>query len=214
MKWARRLAGKMAFAPCGVLPSTQSKSLLRICGVGEVIGSSRLVVKEREPPTFRMVTGVRRMHRNPTLVFAGGVIFLTAIVALVSANFDRPSSHTVTLTWNPPARVRGLAISGYNVYRSTAAGGPYVPLARDISGTAYKDALVSSGRTYYYVVTSVDSAGRESSYSEELKTVIPWVIRGGTQCWSLAGFSDYIVITNMSARILHWPHLDLKALVR
>jgi fibronectin type 3 domain-containing protein len=91
----------------------------------------------------------------------------------VSALLDRPTAHSVALTWNAPAPVDGVTIVGYNIYRGTTAGGPYVPIALHVSETAYKDTLVNNDRTYYYVVTAVDSAGRESAYSEEIKAVIP-----------------------------------------
>ena len=114
-----------------------------------------------------------RIHRKRTPLFIGGAVVLAIVVVLVSAVIDRPTAHSVSLTWNAPAPVEGVTITGYNIYRSTTAGGPYVPISFHVSGTAYKDTLVSGGRTYYYVITSVDSAGHESAYSEELKTEIP-----------------------------------------
>src|SRR6185369_1891146 len=97
----------------------------------------------------------------------------TTLAIVVSAVLDRPTPHTITLTWNSPTPVEGVTLTGYNVYRSTTAGGPYVPIAFDVREMAYKDTLVSGARTYYYVVTSVDSRGHESAYSEEIKTVVP-----------------------------------------
>jgi fibronectin type 3 domain-containing protein len=116
---------------------------------------------------------VRHIHRNRTLVVTGGALILATLVVVVSAVIDQPTSHSVALTWSAPAPVDGVTIAGYNIYRSTTAGGPYIPIAFHVSETAYKDTLVSSPRTYYYVVTSVDTVGRESAYSEEIKTVIP-----------------------------------------
>jgi fibronectin type 3 domain-containing protein len=114
------------------------------------------------------------MHRNRTLLISSGAVALaTTLAIVVSPVLDRPTPHTISLTWNLPAPVEGVTLTGYNVYRSTTAGGPYVLIAFDVSERSYKDALVSGGRTYYYVVTSVDSRGHESAYSEEIKTVIP-----------------------------------------
>jgi len=42
-----------------------------------------------------------------------------------------------------------------------------------ISTTSYVDAGVSSGQTYYYVATEVDSSGMESSYSSQVSATIP-----------------------------------------
>ncbi|SFM11485.1 hypothetical protein [Pelosinus propionicus] len=57
--------------------------------------------------------------------------------------------------------------TGYNVKRSTAAGGPYTAIATNITGTSYVDTTVTNRTTYYYVVTAVDSNGNESSNSNE-----------------------------------------------
>jgi fibronectin type 3 domain-containing protein len=117
---------------------------------------------------------VRKMDRDRTLLILGGALVVaTTLVIVVSAVLDKPTPHAITLIWNSPAPVEGVTLTGYNVYRSTTAGGPYVPIAFNVSERAYKDTLVSGARTYYYVVTSVDSRGHESAYSEEIKTVVP-----------------------------------------
>jgi fibronectin type 3 domain-containing protein len=114
------------------------------------------------------------MRRNRILLIAVGAIFVaTTLAMVVSAILDRPTTHSVTLTWNSPVTVEGVRFTGYNIYRGTTAGGPYVPIAFNVSERGYKDTLVSGARTYYYVVTSVDSRGHESAYSTEIRTVIP-----------------------------------------
>jgi hypothetical protein len=92
----------------------------------------------------------------------------------------------VLLSWNATTDCNGGAVSGYNLYRSTAPGGPYTKVNTSlITGTQYDDLTVSStmaqyttsaaasGTTYYYVVTSVDAQGDESVHSQEAS--------GGTQ---------------------------------
>ena len=117
---------------------------------------------------------VKSTHRKQPLVLAGaGISAAILIIAVLSTVPQKPTTHSVSLTWNAPAATGGVPIIGYNVYRSTTAGGPYVPLALNVDTTAYKDALISGGRTYFYVVTSLDSKGRESKYSEELRVSIP-----------------------------------------
>ena len=37
--------------------------------------------------------------------------------------------HSVTLTWEAPQAVTGVSVVGYNVYRSTTSGLPFVKLA-------------------------------------------------------------------------------------
>jgi len=114
------------------------------------------------------------MHRNRTLLIVGGAVVLaTTLAIVVSAVLDRPTPHNITLTWNSPVTVEGVRFTGYNIYRGTTAGGPYVPIAFDVREMAYKDTLVSGARTYYYVVTALDSRGHQSAYSEEIKTAVP-----------------------------------------
>jgi len=79
-------------------------------------------------------------------------------------------SHTVSLSWTPGAPT----FSGFNVYRGTSSGGPYTRVDTSmVPSTSYLDASVSSGKTYYYVATEVDTAGTESGYSGEVSAVIP-----------------------------------------
>ena len=98
-----------------------------------------------------------------------------AVGAALSVFFTGCSAkpHRVTLTWGSPQSAPGNSISGYNVYRSTTSGRDFVRLATGVSGPSYEDRLVSGGRTYYYVVTAVDRAGRESSFSGEARAAIP-----------------------------------------
>jgi fibronectin type 3 domain-containing protein len=69
--------------------------------------------------------------------------------------------------------VPGVTIAGYNLYRSTTSGGPFIKLASNLTAPHYEDGLVGSGRTYFYVVTAIDQNGRESRYSNEARAVIP-----------------------------------------
>jgi endoglucanase len=65
-------------------------------------------------------------------------------------------------------------VAGYDVYRSEVSGGPYSKLtATLVTGDTYTDPTVQGGLTYYYVVTSVTSAGMQSAYSGESSATIP-----------------------------------------
>jgi hypothetical protein len=80
------------------------------------------------------------------------------------------AAHSVNLSWQNP----GSSVVGYNIYRGTKHGGPYQILNSAINApTNYTDFKVSSGTTYYYVATAVDSAGKESAYSNESTAAIP-----------------------------------------
>jgi hypothetical protein len=78
--------------------------------------------------------------------------------------------HTVSLNW----RASTSTVNGYNVYRSTVNGSGFVKLNTSlISSLTYSDGSVSSGTTYFYVATSVDSGGDESSNSNQATAVVP-----------------------------------------
>jgi len=78
--------------------------------------------------------------------------------------------HSVTLTWGSSPST----VSGYNIYRSTVNGSSYIKINSSIlTRLSYNDASVQSGTTYYYVTTAVDSAGNESSYSNQVSALIP-----------------------------------------
>lgn len=79
--------------------------------------------------------------------------------------------HSVTLTWNPSTSSN---VVGYNIYRSGQSGGPYAKINSALDpSTTDVDNNVQSGSTYYYVVTAVDSSGRESVFSNQTTAVIP-----------------------------------------
>jgi len=85
----------------------------------------------------------------------------------------RSYPHSVTLSWQPPASTPGESVAGYNVYRGTQPGGPYEVIASRVPQPIYVDRNVESKKTYYYVITSVDQAGRESKHSVEIHATVP-----------------------------------------
>jgi Abnormal spindle-like microcephaly-assoc'd, ASPM-SPD-2-Hydin/Immunoglobulin domain len=81
-----------------------------------------------------------------------------------------PVSHSVALSWAPGP----TGIVGYNTYVGSASGGPYLRLtSAPLQSTSFVDSSVQSGQTYYYVVTSLDSANQESAYSAEVSATLP-----------------------------------------
>ena len=79
-------------------------------------------------------------------------------------------SHSVALTWTASTST----VTGYNTYSGTTSGGPYMKMTTVSNATTgYTDSTVQSGKTYYYVVTAVDSSNTESVYSGQIIAVIP-----------------------------------------
>ncbi len=105
------------------------------------------------------------------------IILLVAVLLLLGTTgyvvFHPIKPHSVTLTWHAPAPEPGVQVVGYNIYRGVSSGGPYVKIASRVPGLTYHDSIVSPGRTYFYVVTTVDQRERESRYSVEIRVVIP-----------------------------------------
>jgi hypothetical protein len=78
--------------------------------------------------------------------------------------------HSVNLNWNPSTS----QVTGYNVYRSSAAAGPYAKLnSSPDANTTFTDGTVASAHTYYYVTTAVNSSGAESGYSNQVQVSVP-----------------------------------------
>jgi hypothetical protein len=88
----------------------------------------------------------------------------------------RGGDHSVTLHWNPNTEA-GLA--GYNVFRSTTAGGAYTKLtSKPAPIHTYADLTAINGQTNFYRVTAIDSYQQESAVS------------GTVSGWALAFASD------------------------
>lgn len=82
-----------------------------------------------------------------------------------------PQPQSVQLAWNASV---SPDIIGYNLYRGGVSGGPYTLInAALLAQTVYQDGDVTSGATYYYVVTAVNSSNVESAYSNEAMATVP-----------------------------------------
>jgi fibronectin type 3 domain-containing protein len=56
-------------------------------------------------------------------------------------------------------------LAGYNLYRSSSAAGPFLPVNTTglLTGTSYNDAGAPAGQTSFYELTAVDTSGNEST---------------------------------------------------
>ena len=101
-----------------------------------------------------------------TVSAAGATSKTVAITLTVSA----PATSSATLTWNA---VTASDLAGYKIYRATTSGGYGTPIAT-LTGnvTTYIASGLQSGTTYFFVVTSYDTAGNESPFSNEVSKSI------------------------------------------
>jgi hypothetical protein len=99
----------------------------------------------------------------------------------------------VTLNW-----WKAPVAASYNVSRSVSSGGPYTFLA-NASTPAFTDTNVVNGTTYYYVVSSVDSAGPGPNSGEV--SALP----ANLMAWFAA---DAITGLTNGASVSNWPDLS------
>lgn len=86
---------------------------------------------------------------------------MTSLTGVLWKTISTAGDSQVTITWTV---IPGA--TGYNVKRSTTAGGLYTTIVSNVSDTSYVDTGLTNGITYYYVVTAVTVEG-ESCISVE-----------------------------------------------
>jgi hypothetical protein len=84
---------------------------------------------------------------------------------------------SATLNWTPPTEYTDnsplIDLTGYKIYYGTTAG--YYPNQIPITNpglTSYVVENLPGNATYYFVITSIDGSGRESSYSNVVSRTI------------------------------------------
>lgn len=111
----------------------------------------------------------------------------------LSAVYDSLTK-SVYLIWNSSG---DADLKLYRIYRSETSGGYTTPLDSVFApDTTYNDTNIFFGKTYYYVVSAVDTAGNESNFSNEDSARVPIEL-----------YSDYKYATgfNNSKRIVKMP---------
>ena len=116
-----------------------------------------------DPTTAGALTGQITISSNST---SGG----TAVVALSGTGTG--VAHEVDLSWGAPTSSPD-PVAGYNIYRATGSGSVVRINSLPDSAVVYVDNTVTSGASYTYQVTSVDSSGVESVPSNQVTVTIP-----------------------------------------
>ena len=88
----------------------------------------------------------------------------------VSLTLSVTAAGTVTLLWNASTE---SDLAGYKVYRGTGSGSYGAPLTTlPKTTTSYTATGLQNGTTYFFAITAYDSAGNESTFSNEVSKSI------------------------------------------
>ncbi|TKT87977.1 RICIN domain-containing protein [Dyadobacter frigoris] len=87
------------------------------------------------------------------------------VPATPTALVAKPAASKVYLEWTGPG---GDVANGYNILRSTTAGGPYTSIGSWTNNTltTYTDWAVTNGTTYYYKVSANNQSGTSGTSGE------------------------------------------------
>lgn len=95
-------------------------------------------------------------------------LLFAAIAVLLMAAPVPAQDTSVVLEWDA---VTVSDLAGYNLYRGTISGGPYIRIGTVEAGTeTYTDNVVDG--IWFYVATAFDNGGNESVYSNECTTTV------------------------------------------
>jgi hypothetical protein len=124
-------------------------------------GQSTTLIITFAPAANGLATGSVTVSSNATNSPATIALSGTGVAA---------TAHSVILSWT----ASDSGVVGYQVYSSTVSGGPYVRMtSTPVNNSSYAVTGVQPGRTYYYVVTALNSSSQESAYSSEVTAIVP-----------------------------------------
>ena len=92
----------------------------------------------------------------------------TAPATLSAVDHPGDTGGSIDLSW--AAATDNVGVTGYKLYRGTAAGVYGAPTALG-NVTTYTDATAVTGTRYYYAVSAVDAAGNEGAKSPESSAI-------------------------------------------
>jgi hypothetical protein len=122
-----------------------------------------------------MSTGLMPL-KEPLMKFClpASIALLTAgVIGCGSKAGTSTYSYQVELAWEAPESSTDPVV-GYNVYRTAGGSDIYTLLNPTVLMVpAFTDTTVAGGRTYDYIVESVDAQGKQSLPSNTFTAVIP-----------------------------------------
>ncbi len=92
----------------------------------------------------------------------------SALPAPTGLNATAISTNQINLNWTASS-----GASSYNVKSASVRGGPYTAVATGVTAITYTNAGLSSGTTYYYVVTAVNTNGESANSLQASATTTP-----------------------------------------
>jgi cellulose 1,4-beta-cellobiosidase len=92
----------------------------------------------------------------------------SAPAAPTNLTVNRSGKKKLVLNW---AQSSSPNITQNKIYRATTSGGPYTLVATLPASTSYQNGGLTSGTTYFYVVTAVNSSSLESTASNQASGV-------------------------------------------
>ena len=147
--------------------------LFRPVSTGVTLGKLTILSNDLTSPAYLPLAGNSAIpSASAASAVAKATMPAVATAAATPATTATSSSNPVSvqLQW----KASPSTVIGYRVYKSAVTGGPYADqVSSPVSGLSYVDTNVTAGATYYYVVTSLDSTGVESKFSNEASAITP-----------------------------------------
>jgi hypothetical protein len=160
--------------------------------------------------------GAGRPERMPlnkaTLALIALTVLVACAVTATAARVDRPAPVTnltgqakgasAVLTWAPPSYEGSTPVTGYRILKGQTSDN--FSLLKDIGLVlTYTDHAVQRGRTYYYHVMALNSAG-QSAPAHVVNITIPLKDKANAPAFGTAAVAGVLIVATVAAVALWW----------